>query len=73
METADVKRLAKVYKWVASIAVALISSLSSGMCLMWTFLWEASFEQNLFEIEAGPVADPNTASTKIRGPPNIER
>ena len=25
METADVKRLAKVYKWVASIAVALIS------------------------------------------------
>ena len=25
MESADVKRLAKVYKWVASIAVALIS------------------------------------------------
>ena len=45
METADVKRLAKVYKWVASIAVASISSLSSGMCLMWTFLWEASLRK----------------------------
>ena len=33
----------------------------------------ASSEESRFKIEACPIADTNTARTKIRGPPNIER
>ena len=33
----------------------------------------ATSEQSRFKIEACPIADTNTARTKIRGPPNIER